>query len=62
VDVRVEKISDGLAPFFLHSFKRINGTVGTTDMEKDLHLLARHSCRSRNPVFLAFPGFPFSRE
>jgi hypothetical protein len=37
VDVRIEKISDGLVPFFLHSFKGINGAVGTTDVEKDFH-------------------------
>jgi hypothetical protein len=39
MNIGIKKIANSLIPYFFHSFKRINGTVGATNMEKDLHLL-----------------------
>jgi hypothetical protein len=39
VNVGVEKKSSDLIPFFFHPFKGKNSTVGTTDVEEDLHSL-----------------------
>ena len=35
MNVGVEKVSDGLLPFFSDSLKGIDGTVGTTDMKEN---------------------------
>ena len=37
MDVGIEKISDNFFPFFSDSFKGIDGTVGTADVEEDFH-------------------------
>jgi hypothetical protein len=45
MNVGIKKIANSLIPYFFHPFEGINGTVGTTDMEKDLHL-NRHHCEN----------------
>ncbi len=38
MDVGIKKIANGLIPSLIYPLKGINGTVGTTDVEEDLHL------------------------
>jgi hypothetical protein len=38
MDVGIEKVSGDIIPFFFHSFKGVDGTVGTTDVEENSHL------------------------
>jgi hypothetical protein len=39
MNVGIEKVSNDFLPFIFNSLKRINSTVGTTDMEEDSHWL-----------------------
>jgi hypothetical protein len=58
VNIGVKKIADYFIPFFFELFNGINGTVGTTDMEENFHLL-ESSVRSSNfkiPTFAEAPA------
>jgi len=51
MNVGIKKIANGLIPFFFHSFKGINGTVGTADVEENFHLNRHHYENLPLPLF-----------
>ena len=50
MDIGIEKKSNRLLPFFSDSFKGIDRTVGTTDMQKNFHLLKTVSSNAESPA------------
>jgi hypothetical protein len=47
MNVGIEKESSDILPFFFHSFKGVDSTVGTADMEENFHLLETVSSNTK---------------
>lgn len=50
MDVGVEEVSGDFLPFSPHLLKRIDCAVGTTDMQKNFHLLETVSSNAESPA------------